>query len=180
MTLKSIILCLCVAACLSGVSSAQVGEGSEQRPDMTGTWVLDRSKSNYGDARGRDISKADSTLVIEHRGSELRIAKTVVLKGQQETKQYAFYTDGRGESNPMAYGPGRFETRTKWEGDTVVAHANSGNGTEMTQKWRLSADGQTLTHTTTGGGTSGFNGGGPYDVSSWQFSTVKLVYRRAP
>jgi hypothetical protein len=179
MTLKSIILCLCVAACLAGVSSAQAGKGSEQRPNLSGTWALDKSRSNYGDARGRDISKADSTLVIEHGGSLLSIEKTVVLKGQRETKQYAYYTDGRGESNPMAYGGGRFETRTKWDGRKVLTHASYGPGTEFTQTWELSADGQTLTHTTVSAGSHGFNPGGISGVEQSYSNKVKLVYRRA-
>ncbi|HEX6185326.1 MAG TPA: hypothetical protein VFZ44_15685 [Pyrinomonadaceae bacterium] len=175
--MKSIILCVCVAASLAGVSSAQVGAGKAPRPNLTGTWALDKSRSNYGEARGRDISKADSTLVIEHRDSLLSIEKTVVLKGQRETKQYAFYTDGRGESNPMAYGGGRYETRTKWNGRKVVAHAGNGNGSESTQTWELSADGQTLT---TVSGSQEFNYGGGNDFSPWHSVRIKLVYRRAP
>ena len=171
--MKSIILCVCVAACLAGVSSAQVGKGSESRPNLSGTWALDKSKSNYGEARGSDFSKADSTLVIEHRGSELRIEKTVVLKGQRETKQYAYYTDGRGELNPMAYGPGEVESKTEWDGNKVKTYTHVGRGNQKwglslatEQQWRLSDDGRTLTHTTNSANPEG------------GAQVTKLVYRR--
>ena len=176
--MKSIILCLCVAASLAGVSSAQVGAGKGTRPNLTGTWALDRSSSSYGEARGQGIWKADSTLVIEHRGEELRVERTLVLKGQRETKQYAYYTDGRGESNPMVFGRGAFETQTKWDGEKVVARARPAVGLESTQTWQLSADGQTLTHTTVSASQE-FNWGGGNDFSPWHSVKVKLVYRRA-
>jgi hypothetical protein len=174
--LKTILLLLCLFACAAAGAAAGDDRKKEgKHPDLSGTWALDKSKSSYGEARGRDISKANSTLIIEHRGTELRIKKTVVFKGQQETKQYAYYTDGRGESNPMAYGPGEVESKTVWDGDKVKAYTRVGGGNHWSgyylateQQWRLSDDGRTLTHT--------INSVNPGGEGSAQ--VIKLVYRR--
>ncbi|HEX8720474.1 MAG TPA: hypothetical protein VF736_07590 [Pyrinomonadaceae bacterium] len=191
--MKSIILCVCMAACLAGATYAQgeKGKAAQPRPDLSGTWVLDRSSSNYGEARGSDLSKTDSTLVIAHRDPELRISKTMLLKGARWTKEYVYYTDGRGESNPMYYGAGFFETKTKWKADGVEAYqcyrsyGRQGAqtqvacvGGETTQSWRLSADGQTLTHTTASF-SPGFNWGDGKSIEGSHAGEVKLVYRRA-
>ena len=170
-----------MAACLAGVSAARDDKrkGAAPRPDLSGTWVLDRSKSNYGDARGRNISKDDVTLVITHRDPELRFTKTVVNEGRQETKEYVYYTDGRGETNPMYYGSGEVDSKTRWDGDRLetlatlarVGRANQGAGyyLAMEAKWRLSDDGRTLTHTN-------------YSVNPGEeggSQETRLVYRRA-
>jgi hypothetical protein len=180
--LASLLLAAFAAAAPARPKASEFRDGGKKEgkhPDLSGTWALDKSRSNYGEARGRDISKADSTLVIGHRGAELSIERTVVLKGQRETKHYAYYTDGRGESNPMAYGSGTFETQTKWDGAKVVARtpARRGSASESTQTWELSADGQTLTHTTVSGSQE-FNWGDSH-VSPWNSVKIKLVYRRA-
>lgn len=195
--MRSIILCACLAACLAGVSHAQGGKTNDARPrpDLSGTWVLDRSRSNYGEGRGGDASKTDSTLVITHRDPELRISKTMVLKGRQWTKEYVYYTDGRGESNPMYYGAGVAETKTKWKGDGVEAvfcyRAQGRNGSrtqagcvngDSEQRWQLSADGRTLTHTTSYYLPDFSAGAGDFPAASTlgHGGQVKLVYRRAP
>lgn len=192
--MRSIIMCACLAACLAGVSYAHGGGGKDARPrpDLSGTWVLDRSSSNYGEARGKDISKTDSTLVIVHRDPELRISRTAALRGERWTKEYVYYTDGRGESNPMYYGAGLVETETKWKGGRVEAvhcyrpagrHASRTQvrcaSGDATQVWQLSADGQTLTHTTSSF-SPGFDWGAGGSVQDSHASEMRLVYRRAP
>src|ERR671916_403465 len=121
--MKSVILCLCVVASLAVASSAQGDRKKEgkPRPDLSGTWELDKAKSDFGLFRDRPISKADSTLVVEHREPELKMARTLRLGGQQETKQFAYYTDGRGETNPATIGAGEVKSKTKWDGGKVAA-----------------------------------------------------------
>ncbi|MDT7687296.1 MAG: hypothetical protein QOE46_55 [Acidobacteriota bacterium] len=179
--MKSIVLCIWLAACLAGVGAATAAARDDKkkdekpRPDMSGTWTLDRSKSDFGPFRERPISKADSTLVIAHHDPELKITRTLTLNGQQETKEFNYYTDGRGEANPAVIGTGEVKSKTKWDGDKVSAHSkmtwpgqNGAAGVEMdvTQKWQVSADGKTLTNTTA--------------LSSGQMGVqeIKLVYRR--
>lgn len=176
--MKEIFAVLLLLA-LAALTCAQDGRksGARPHPNLTGTWVLDRSKSGGG-------SKFDSTLVITHHDPELRITRTDIRKKEQIIKEYVFYTDGRGESNPMYYGDGKFYSDTTWEGANLVAYdcgrKHSGHKCRggNSQKWQLSADGQKLTHTTSyvmglvyaGGGI-----GAPISESG----RTKLVYRRA-
>ena len=174
--MRPMLLSLCLAACVVGAAARDDKKKDEKpRPDLSGTWELDRSKSDFGLFRDRPISKADSTLVIAHRDPELKITRTLRLNEQQETKEFTYYTDGRGETNPATLGAGEVKSKTKWEGDKVAARARmswpgrgGGAGVEMdvTQKWQVSSDGKTLTNTTLISNQMGVQ-------------EVRLVYRRA-
>jgi len=166
---------LCLLAC---AAAAAAGDDKQKpHPDLSGTWELDRSKSDFGPFSDRPISKADSTLVVAHRDPELKITRTLRLNGQQEVKEFGYYTDGRGETNPAALGPGEVKSKTKWDGDKVTARAKMSwpgrNGgpayeLEVTQKWQVSSDGKTLTNTTV------------ISSAATGAQEIKLVYRRAP
>ncbi len=176
--MRAILLTLCLlAAFLLGPAAAARDDKQKARPDLSGTWELDRSKSDFGLFRDRPLSRADSTLVIAHRDPELKITRTLRLNGQEETKEFTYYTDGRGETNPATNGAGEVKTKTKWEGDKVVARSKmtwpgrdgaAGAEMDVTQKWQVSSDGKTLTNTTV--------------ISSAQTGVqeIRLVYRRAP
>ena len=176
--MKAFILSLCLVACAVGAAPAQDGKKKEgkPRPDLSGTWELDRSKSNFGLFSDRPLSKADATLVVAHREPELKITRTLRLNGQQETKEFTYYTDGRGETNPATIGGGEVKSKTKWDGEKVAAHAKmtwpgqsgaAGAEMDVTQKWQVSSDGKTLTNTTAFGSVQ------------TGVQEVKLVYRRA-
>jgi hypothetical protein len=176
------ILGLCLAACAAAAAPAR-GDGKEgkARPDFSGTWELDHARSSRGGSRS--VWKNPATLVIEHRGEELRIKRTLELGGgRRETKEFTYYTDGRGEVNPMALGAGRSGTKTKWEGARVVSYAyygaTKGFGGDLSDtafKWRLSDDGRTLTHTIQSSVRPSVGGGSVADTIN---SETKLVFRR--
>jgi len=147
---------------------------SKPHPDLTGTWALDKSKSDLGPFRDRPIAKADETLVIAHHDPELKIMRTLSLNGQEQSHDLAYYTDGRGETNPATFGGGEVKSKTKWDGEKVVAKSSTMRQTsqgavfiDVTDRWQLSADGQTLTETTSISGPMG----GVQDI--------KQVFRRA-
>ena len=171
----SLLPALVTLSLLAGASAAgdDKKKESKPRPDFSGTWQLDRAKSDYGIFGDRPIAKADATLVVEHKEPELKITRTLRLNGREETGVFTYYTDERGEANPAAIGPGDVRSKTKWEGDKVVARASIrgkgsggvGAGLDVTQKWYVSSDGKTLTNTTAIG--DGMGG-----------QLIKLVYRR--
>ncbi len=171
-SLSASLLSVFLASCLL-TSAAAVGDKKRARPDFSGTWELDRSKSEFGLFSDRPLSKADSTLVVEHRDPELKIRRTLGLNGQEEVKDFAYYTDGRGETNQATLGVGEVKSKTRWDGDEIVSEARikrRGQGgayeLKVTQKWQVSSDGKTLTNTT--------------DISNEAGAQqVKLVYRRA-
>jgi len=146
-------------------------KGGQPHPDFSGTWRLDKSKSDFGEFSDRPLSKADATLVVEHRDPELKIRRTLSLNGREELKEFAYYTDERGETNQATIGVGEVKSKTKWDGDRVVSEAHvtrrgqSGPyELDVTQKWQVSSDGKSLTNTTTISNQMGAQ-------------QVKLVYR---
>ena len=95
----------------------------KSHPDFSGTWRLDRSKSDFGAFEDKPLAKADSTLVVEHRDAELKIRRTLSLNGQEEVKEFSYYTDERGETNQATLGVGEVKSKTRWDGDKVVSEA---------------------------------------------------------
>lgn len=164
---------LLLLAC-AGLTAAQGKKEGKPHPDLSGTWRIDKSKSDYGEFSDRPLSKADATLVITHRDPELKVRRTLSLNGQEEVKEFTSYTDERGETNQATIGVGEVKSKTKWDGDRVVvseAHVTrrSQSGPyelNVTQRWQVSSDGKTLTNTTTISNQMGAQ-------------QIKLVYRRA-
>ena len=169
--MKALLLALCLFAFAAAGDDKK--KGGKPHPDFSGTWQLDRAKSDFGEWSDRPLSKADSTLVVEHRDPELKIRRTLSLNGQEEVKEFAYYTDERGETNQATLGVGEVKSKTKWDGDKVVSEAQikrrgQGGAYELNvmQKWQVSSDGKTLTNTTSISNEMGAQ-------------QIKLVYRRA-
>jgi len=172
--LSASLLTLFVMSCLFAGAAAQGDgkKGGKSHPDFSGTWRIDKAKSDFGEFSDRPLSKADATLVVEHRDPELKIRRTLSLNGQEEVKEFTYYTDERGETNQATIGVGEVRSKTKWDGDRVVSEARVTRRSQtgpyelnVTQKWQVSSDGKTLTNTTTIGNEMGAQ-------------QVKLVYRR--
>jgi len=168
--LLTALLTLCLLT-LAAAGDDRKKEG-KPHPDFSGTWRLDRSKSDFGAFEDKPLAKADSVLVVEHRDAELKIRRTLSLNGQEEVKEFAYYTDERGETNQATLGVGEVKSKTKWDGDRVVSEAHvtrrSQTGPyelDVVQRWQVSSDGKTLTNTTTISNQMGAQ-------------QVKLVYRR--
>jgi hypothetical protein len=172
--MKAILFSLCLLACAAAAAAVDGKEG-KARPDFSGTWELDRSKSEFGLFEDRPLAKSDATLVVTHREPELKFVRTLRLNGREETREFTYYTDGRGESNPGSFGSGVLNSKTRWDGERVTAHAKTTwparDGRpevvlETTQTWQLSSGGRALTHRTR-------------IVNGESAEEVKLVYRRA-
>ncbi|MDT5296460.1 MAG: hypothetical protein QOJ76_3340 [Acidobacteriota bacterium] len=173
--MKSILLCVCLTLCLAGLCAAREDKKKAEtkpHPDLSGTWTLDKSKSDFGPFQNRPIAKADATLVVAHHDPELKMTRTLSLNGQQQTQETTYYTDERGETNPATMGGGEVKSKTKWDGDRVVAHATikregprGPSEIDLVEHWQVSGDGKTLTHSTTISGQFGAQ-------------EIKLVYRR--
>ena len=173
--LSASLLTTFLTLCLSVAVAAGDGKKSEGKShrDFSGTWRIDRSKSDYGEWSDKPLAKADSTLVVEHRDPELKIKRTLSLNGQEEVKEFVYYTDERGETNPATLGVGEVKSKTKWDGDKVWAEARitrkgqqGSYDLNVTQRWQVSSDGKTLTNTT-------------LIRNATDVQQVKLVYRRA-
>ena len=162
---------------LSAWCAAQDGKGkaSATRPDFSGNWVLDHSRSSLG-ALERALSNAEVTLVIAHKEPELKISRKASVNGREQSQILSYYSDGRGETNPPVFGSADIKTKTKWDKTKLVSDASTSINTprgdaihiDTSEKRELSADGNTLTITVSISGTPQ----GP--------QVIKQVYGRAP
>lgn len=171
--MKATLLLICLLACAAVAVAGEDKKDGKSHPDFSGTWQLDRAKSDFGLFAERPLARADSTLVVAHKDPELKIKRTLSLNGQEEVKEFVYYTDERGETNPATLGVGEVKSKTMWEGDKVVAEASlTRKGQQgpyelkITQRWQVSSDGKSLTNTT-------------LIRNGAEAEQVKLVYRRA-
>ncbi|MDX6289913.1 MAG: hypothetical protein QOH42_1712 [Blastocatellia bacterium] len=124
------------------------------RPDLSGTWILDGSRSNLGS----DIT--DYVLTIVHREPEIRFSKRY-KRGKREIKEESIYhTDGRPEFGPMQ-GSNDSQPETRWRDNKLVRKSVIGPRTGpvnfefvVYEEWAISPDSQTLTRTVTSTGPS--------------------------
>lgn len=171
-----LLLILCVAACVV-VSPAQVKNSSAQdRPDLTGTWERNPSKSEspFGAVPG------SSSLTISHKEPELWIIRKSSNKGEDSINDSTYYSDGRGDMNIPTFGTaisvgpansndaksikpsGEVKSKTKWEGSKLVSRTSMVHfigdhrlDVEIIEEREISLDGKTLTIVTTVNGNPG-------------------------
>ncbi len=158
--MKKVILCLLSLLALVSTCAAlddKKKDAGASHPDFTGTWRLDKSKSDFGPFTDSPVIKADVSLTIRQVEPELKVSRRMSRDGHEETQELVFYTDERGESNPATLGRVGVKSKTKWERDKLVSRASlarqsPGGGTfqiDSTERWQLSSDGKTLTQTDT-------------------------------
>jgi hypothetical protein len=115
------------------------------KPDFTGEWKLNKSKSDLGPMADR---MPDTVIVkIDHKEPEIKLSQPGMRGNTMETRMT---TDGKASKSsaegPM--GPMTSTSSAKWAGESLeVKTTRSMGGNEMTQsdKWTLSADGKVLT-----------------------------------
>ena len=107
-------------------------------PNLSGNWVLNLSKSQYGQFPAPEVM----TRQIQH--SDPALSMSTYQKGAQGevTTQLKYSTDGKPVVN------GENQGSAHWETDKLVIETSRDyQGTKLTQReeWTLSADGKTLT-----------------------------------
>jgi hypothetical protein len=154
--LKSFVHILIILSC-AGVCSGS-GNGPEPqkkpKPDFGGTWKLDRSKGNYAKTTGLKPG-AELVLVISQVDPEIRVTRKLTWKGDERVQQLTYYSDGRGETNPSLVTMDEAKSKTRWSGNKLVLSYSFSAGSagrraiilDVTEEWKLSADGKTLTQT---------------------------------
>jgi len=113
------------------------------KPDFTGDWKLNTSKSTFGDFPGPD----SMTIKIAHAEPKLStVSKQSGQMGEFEMKS-DYTTDGK-ECTNKGFQDAPIKSTVKWDGDTLAIDSKGQFGDAdftMTQKWTLSDDGKTLT-----------------------------------
>jgi hypothetical protein len=170
MTFNKKLLLLSWAMSFVLVCSAQDKKSAPQtRPDLTGTWERNLSKSKRGN---RAVGTAVVRLIISHNDPELKVTRQSDSIGKETITDSVYYTDGRGEKNVTGFSgvvrlglpyentePNQggskdpeVRSRTKWEGDKLVSRYSMSFSLQgrradldVAEKRELSPDGKTLT-----------------------------------
>lgn len=135
------------------VVAASIALGAQKKPDFSGTWAFDASKSEVaqGPAGGRmGGGPLEMTVVIKQTAEALVIEQ----KTGDNTRTLTYRLDGTESVNRGMRGTD-VKSTSRWEGDTLVTEGTqtmSGPGGEVTIKSRevrsLGADGTMVVQTT--------------------------------
>ena len=112
------------------------------KPNFSGDWKLDLSKSSFGQMPAPN----SMTNTITHEDPKL--TSHTRQSGEQGDFEFesTYTTDGKECSNDMLGNP--VKSILKWDGDTLLIDAKGkfgDNDFTMQDKWTLSSDGKTLT-----------------------------------
>jgi hypothetical protein len=113
-----------------------------QAPNLSGTWVLQVDKSNFGDGP----APATRTDVIDHQEPKLLIKRTVGSAAGVFTSDLVYGIDGKPYKNTV--GPNETTSTLRWDGETLemVSEVQNAQGAAtLTDRFTLSADKNTLT-----------------------------------
>jgi len=112
------------------------------KPNFTGDWKLNASKSTFGEMPVPD----SMTYKITHADPKLSTATKQSGQMGEFEMQATYTTDGK-ESTNQGFGGSTIKSVVKWDGDNLVIESKGHFGDNeftMTEKWTLSADGKTL------------------------------------
>lgn len=115
----------------------------ETKPNFTGEWKLNASKSDFG----RLPPPASMVRKIEHKDPELKIFTAIQGAQGEITTSYRYTTDGKECVNSVRGVD--IKGSAKWDASTLVIDSErplpNGAPVKTHEKWTLSDDGKTLT-----------------------------------
>ena len=148
--MKFILSIFCLLLFVSSSFAQQDKTATQNKPDFSGIWLLNFSQSDFGMSKGHLIYDA-LTLVISHQTPELKVTRKWAKKKKEQTRELVYYTDGRGEKNSNFNKNEIVTSKTNWDGNILTIKGTSSlmilnnvMTSDITEKWELSADGQTL------------------------------------
>jgi len=134
---------------------------AQAEPKFAGSWVLDRSQSQFPTHEGRghgapspQAQPAQVTLMVEQHGNTLKVTRTMTMGSRERSMTDTLVTDGSDQTH-QGY-RGNVVTRAAFEGDRLVVtrtHVKKDDQSDQTMSrqsiWTLSPDGRVLTIDTT-------------------------------
>jgi hypothetical protein len=132
---KTLVAALTVTAFAASLAA-------QSKPNFSGTWKLNVSKSDFGPLPGPD-SRTD---VIEHNDPVLKVNTSAEGAQGKQNFTLTYTTDGKEVMNKQ--GQRDIKSTVVWDGSNLVLNSKfSFNDNDVTVKnvWTLSADGKTLT-----------------------------------
>jgi len=124
------------------ISTGLGGLPASAVPNLTGTWVLQIAESDFG-----MVPPPDSRIdVIDHQEPRLAVKRTTSAQGTTTVADMTYAVDGMPHKNNA--GTTELTSTLHWEGEVLVmvttTQAPQGE-LVITDRYSLSADGQTLT-----------------------------------
>lgn len=123
---------------------------AQDKPNFSGTWVLDIGKSDFGPSPAPEAM----TLVIVHKDPALKVTSTQKSGDMGEVKNDRnITTDGKDNVNKLSMGPmgdQNITSKSTWAGRSLVTTFSldaQGMTIAVKDTWDVSADGKTLTST---------------------------------
>ncbi len=116
-----------------------------ERPDFSGTWKLDYTKSKMGELPGRPHSRTD---VIEHDGGKIRQVLYLDHGTSKDTTTYRYLADSSLCVNQV--GDKEISSRVWWQGRSLQVHSKAKLlvfDLSLSERWVMSADRTTLAMT---------------------------------
>ena len=147
------LLLISAKVCVSQ-SPSKTSSSTQERPDLSGEWLMDSTRSNLG----KEFHNYFLTIV--HHGPEISFSERYWHGKSEVREELIYYTDERADIDPkMGHND---QTETRWVGNKLV-HQRTGylklwhlvppNSKKIyfvsLEEWSLSDDRQTLTRTIT-------------------------------
>ena len=139
-------------ACVAALVFALALVGASAKANFSGTWTLDKSKSE-----GLPPTMKDQVLTVKQDGDKLNIESKVMMEQGDQVNNEVYTLDGK-PADFTSKGPGGMEGKgkrtAKWAADgngievseEILYDTPQGSATvNITRKWALSADGKELT-----------------------------------
>ena len=142
-TSKALILAVAIAS--ASILTAQ----AQTRPNVSGTWKMNRAKSKFGGDGGPE------SITIKFEQQEGSVHEWLTIAGQQgeRTVELTYKTDGK-EATAVVEGQ-EFKTTAKWEGDSLVIVFSDGGDGKFVRKFTLADGGKAMTIDVRRNGPSG-------------------------
>jgi hypothetical protein len=131
---------------LAVVTALPVSVAAQEKPNFSGTWVLQADKSDFG----MIPPPTSRTDIIDHQEPKITVKRTAVTAEGESKVDLVYAVDGKPWKNQAG---GQEATSTlRWEAQelVVVSEVDTPQGlATLTDRWSLSADGKTLTQVRT-------------------------------
>jgi hypothetical protein len=117
----------------------------DAKPNFTGKWSLDVTKSDFG-----PIPPPDSMVaVIDHQEPNVKITTTQKAQGEEVVNSRSLTTDGKPNTNKLKLGGGEAEvtSTTTWDGKklrTSFKLDTAGGPIDVSEALELSEDGKSM------------------------------------
>jgi hypothetical protein len=129
------VLCISIAF----LAACQMAQSQNSTPDLSGHWVMDASRSSYGNMA---LPKSYAET-IEHKGSVLTIATTSEDGRGVQSSFTKLTTDDRDSLNEI--NGNEFHSKSHWEAAKLITTVTGDRGMQLVEIRSLSADGKTQT-----------------------------------